>query len=101
MPLANGGVHRTLSCTQNKLLLAASATSPSVFSSRPSSAPLASASARARICGSLLQVLNWASGSFAGSRQEEVTRLQRAGASLAGAGCNDITSEGRSAPFGE
>src|SRR4051812_13738910 len=103
MPLASGGVQTVSPSAQNKLLLAPSTTNPSVFSNNASSAPAASASARARICASLLQVLNCASGSFEGRRCEDVMSFQRRSefAAWPGAGCSDITTVGLSAPLGE
>src|SRR5262245_50205551 len=102
IPAPRGGVWILPALIQNKLLLAPSTTQPSVFSSSASFARAASASARATICASLLQVLNFASGSLAGSRTLEVRRCQP-GASSGGAavGCNDIASVGESAPRGE
>ena len=56
--------------------------------SNASSAPFASASARAAICKSLFVVLNEASGSLAGNLNDEVNRLQHTGfsGSTGGAG---------------
>src|SRR5208337_1773418 len=102
IPLDNGGVQTTPFWTQKRLPLEASTTQSSVFKSRASSAPAASAWARARICGSLLHDLSWARGSLAGNRTFAVTRRQRVGlVAPMGAGCKVIARVGRSAPRGE
>src|SRR5216684_2739606 len=97
MPLGKGEVQSAAPSSQKILLEAPSATKPSLFRSSASSAPASSASARAMMCGSLLQLLNCASGSFANKRIEDVVNRHRGGGSgsSGGAVCNDITNDGR------
>src|SRR5262245_38131993 len=102
-PLASGVVQTSSFAIQNKLLLAASATSPLVFSSSPSSAPADSASVRAMTCGSLLQVLKLLNFSPQGTRKLDVMSFQRGGfcGLMTGVAKQVITRNGWSAPRGE
>lgn len=86
---------------QNKLPLDRLAARPRSFNRSASSAPAASASARAKTCRSLLPDLIWANGSSARRRQEAVTTLQSGRGSTAGAGCRLITTVAGPAPAGE